>query len=62
MIGEPVTAMSHDIADGGLIDVRSLSLSDLRAEADESSLARALERILASGEDNVRQYGFSNSI
>ncbi len=62
MIGESATAASYDIADGGLIDVSSLSLGDLVTEPDQSSLARALERILASGEDSAPQNGFSNSI
>jgi FXSXX-COOH protein len=54
--------MSDDIASGALLDVSGLSLSELLEELDEPSLARALERISASGEEDVKQYGFSNSI
>lgn len=61
MAGEPTTA-SYDIADGGLIDVRSLTLGDLLDQHDQSSLARALERILASSEDSAPQNGFQNII
>ena len=58
MIGESATVASYDIADGGLIDVRSFSLGDLLDEPDQSSLARALERILASDDDSAPQNGF----
>jgi FXSXX-COOH protein len=61
MIGESGTA-NYDIADGGLIDVRAFSLGDLLDEADQSSLARALERILASNEDSAPQNGFQSSL
>jgi FXSXX-COOH protein len=61
MIGESATA-NYDIADGGLIDVREFSLGDLLDEPDQSSLARALERILASSEDSAPQNGFQSSI
>ena len=60
MSGEPYPAMSDDVTDGGLIDVQSLS--DLLDEPDESGLARALGRILASSAQNAEQNGFSNSI
>jgi hypothetical protein len=60
MSGEPYLATGDDVTDGGLIDVQSLS--DLLDEPDESSLARALARILASSEQNAEQNGFSNSI
>jgi hypothetical protein len=62
MTGESATAASYDITDGSLIDVRSLSLDDLVDEPDQSSLARALERILASGEDGVPQNGWQSYI
>jgi len=60
MSGEPYSAVSDDVTDGGLIDVQSLS--DLLYEPDESSLARALGRILASSEQNAEQNGFTSSI
>jgi FXSXX-COOH protein len=53
--------MSDDIADRGLVDVSALTLSELRDERDESSLARALSRILSASEED-RHYGFQNSI
>jgi hypothetical protein len=60
MSGESHLAAGDDVTDGGLIDVQSLG--DLLDEPDESSLARALERILASSKQNAEQNGFSNSI
>jgi hypothetical protein len=60
MSGEPYSVVSDDVTDGGLIDVRSLS--HLLDEPDESSLARALGRILASSEQNAEQNGFTSSI
>jgi hypothetical protein len=62
MTGEPASAPNCNIADGALIDVRSLSLGDLLDEPDQSSLARALERVLASSEDGIAQNGFGNYI
>jgi hypothetical protein len=62
MIGESVPAANLDVAEDGLIDVRSFSLGQLIDESDQSSLARALERILATDEDSVPQNGFSNQI
>ena len=62
MVGESATVASCDIADGGLIDISSLSLGDLLDGPDQSSLARALERILASDHDSAPQNGFSNSM
>jgi len=62
MIGESAITANPNIADGGLIDVRSLSLGDLIDEPDQSSLARALERILAASHDSAPQNGFSNSM
>jgi hypothetical protein len=62
MIGKPGAVASFDVADDGLIDARSLGLGRLIDESDQSSLARALERILATDEDSVPQNGFSNQI
>lgn len=42
--------MDEHIADGGLIDVSGLDLGELLTEVDDSSLIRALNRILAAGE------------
>jgi len=42
--------MSDDIADGALLDVSGLSLSELMNELDESSLAKALHQVFASDE------------
>ena len=61
MIGDSATA-NYDIADNGLIDVRALTLGDLLGGANQSSLARALERILASNEDSAPQNGFQSSL
>jgi hypothetical protein len=62
MNGEPFLAVSDDVADGELIDLRSWSLTALLNDLDESSLARALKRIFASSEQNLEQLGFSNCI
>jgi len=45
--------MDKDVTDGGLIDISGLSMGQLLTEADESSLARALDRILASDKDDA---------
>jgi hypothetical protein len=45
--------MGEDVTDGGLIDVSRLGMSELLTKADESSLARALNRILASDKDDA---------
>lgn len=52
--------MDEDLADGGLIDVTGLALDEQLTEDDESALARALERILASDEEPCN--GFQASI
>jgi hypothetical protein len=49
------------ISDGGLIDVSGLSLPETLTEADQSALAMALERVLASSADSICN-GFSASI
>jgi len=45
--------MGEDVTDSGLIDVSELSLGELLTEARDSSLDRALNRILASDNDDV---------
>jgi FXSXX-COOH protein len=54
--------MGESTADGGLIDVSGLSMNELLEEVDESSLAQALHRIVASGDEGVEQYGFQSNI
>lgn len=54
--------MDDSTADGGLIDVSGLSLNELLEEVDESSLAQALHRIFASGDEGMEQYGFQQYI
>lgn len=54
--------MSDTTADSGLIDVSGLGLSEVVDAVDESSLASALRRILARGEDGVGQYEFQSAI
>lgn len=53
--------MSEDIADGELINVSGLSLAEPLTEAEESALARALNRLLVSGADGACN-GFNASI
>jgi hypothetical protein len=54
-----VTAVTGDVADGLLPDVRGMDIADLRFDG-ESGLDRALERILASaGECNFNSFGSS---
>jgi len=43
--------MDEDVADGGLIDVTGLDLGDLLTDVDETSIVRALERILTVNEN-----------
>jgi len=52
--------MDKDPAGDGLIDVTGLALDDRLTDADESALARALARILASDEEACN--GFQASI
>jgi FXSXX-COOH protein len=54
--------MSDDIASGALLDVSGLNLSELLEELDESSLATALHRIVASDDEGAEQHGFNNFI
>lgn len=54
--------MGEDIADGALLDVNGLSLTELLNVLDESTLAEALHRISASGEEGAEQHGFNSSI
>lgn len=54
--------MNDDVADGLLLDVREVSLAELLLpEGDESSFARALERLLSSNIDS-NYNSFSSSI
>lgn len=53
--------MKDDVADGLLLDVREVSLAELLPEGDESSFARALERLLSSNIDS-NYNSFSSSI
>jgi FXSXX-COOH protein len=53
--------MNEDVTDGVLVDVTRLDLGELLAEADESSLARALGRVLACDADGACN-GFQSSI
>jgi FXSXX-COOH protein len=55
-------SMNDNVTDDALIDVGGLGLAELLAEVDESSLARALRRILAASEEGVAQYGFQQHI
>ena len=41
----------NDVADGLLLDVREISITDLEFADTESALSRALKRILASNTD-----------
>jgi hypothetical protein len=52
--------MNEDVADGLLLDVREVSLADL-LDDKESSLAKALNRLLASN-INSNYNSFSSSI
>ena len=54
--------MSDDIADGALLDVSGLSLSELLDELDESSLAKALHQVFASDEEGAERHGFTSFI
>lgn len=40
--------MNEDLADGLLLDVRTIGIADLLLEDPESGLARALDRLLSS--------------
>jgi hypothetical protein len=54
--------MNEDVADGLLLDVREVSLSELlRQGGDESSLTKALKRLLSSNIDS-NYNSFSSSI
>jgi hypothetical protein len=53
--------MGDDISDGGLIDLSGLCLAEALTEADQSALAKALNRVLVSSADSICN-GFSASI
>ena len=48
-------------SDGGLIDVTGMSPADLAA-LDDVTLGRALDYILAAGDNSVGFHGFNNLI
>jgi hypothetical protein len=50
-----------DIADGLLLDVRDINITDLEFAGPESALSRALERILVSNTD-CNFHSFNSSI
>ena len=50
--------MNEDVADGLLLDVREVSLADLRLD-EESSLAKALCRLLALNVNSYNSFGSS---
>lgn len=53
--------MSQDVADGLLLDVRGISIADLRLDDGESALSIALNRLLASNVD-CNYNSFNSSI
>jgi hypothetical protein len=57
----PVTRRTmNDVADGLLLDVREISITDLEFADSDSALSQALERILASRPE--RTFCFNNFI
>jgi hypothetical protein len=54
--------MNDHRADDGLIDVSGLTIEELSAIVDEASLGRALDYILASGDNSVGFHGFNSAI
>jgi hypothetical protein len=54
--------MSDDRGDDGLIDVSGLTIEELSAIVDESDLGRALDYILASGDNSVGFHGFNSRV
>ena len=60
--GAPVTRRTmNDVADGLLLDVREISITDLEFTDSDSALSQALERILASRPERSFA-GFNNFI
>jgi len=51
----------NDVADGLLLDVREISMTDLEFADEGSALSRALERIL-TGNDECNFNSFNSSI
>jgi len=50
----------NDVADGLLLDVRDINITDLESSYEESALDRALQRILTSNtECNFNSFGSS---
>jgi hypothetical protein len=57
------STMSDDGADAGsLLDVSELTIEELAAIVDEEDLGRALDYILASGQNGVGYHGFNSRI
>ena len=55
--------MSDDGADAGsLLDVSELTIEELTAIVDEEDLGRALDYILAPGQNGVGYHGFNSRI
>jgi hypothetical protein len=53
---------SAPYAEGGLINVRGMSFDELSATIGAEDLGRALDYILASGQNGSGYHGFSNHI
>jgi hypothetical protein len=51
----------NDVADGLLLDVREINITDLEFAGSDSALSHALERILMSGPERSFA-GFNNFI
>jgi hypothetical protein len=51
----------NDVADGLLLDVREMSITDLKFTDEDSALSRALRRILKSNGDG-NFHSFNSSI
>ena len=52
--------MDQKVTDGALVDVRGLDLRELLTDVDESSLKKALDRLLES--DTGACHGFNSRI
>jgi hypothetical protein len=56
------SSMSDDRGGDGLIDVSGLTIEELSAVVGESGLERALDYILAAGDNSVGFHGFNSRI
>ena len=54
--------MGDHMTDDVLINVSEVGLSEFLTEEDEGSLVLAVKRILTTRDEDIPQYGFSNSI